>query len=684
MNKREQAVHMDNASRSAALSYQTQLTHHKLWLLVGLGSVGLVGQLFGIYASLGGSLLHILLPVGGTLISISALLLTYKKSYLVAERCLVALLIVAAYQLALSDPTGNYGLFLFFAVPAISFFLLGRREGLVWSLGILVSILLAIILAAGLGVHLPYGNDALRDFSISLIATSILFYLQEDLLTTSGEIITKHDRLLALKRDQLEAIVAAIGEGIFVISHDYRIVQVNQMACSLLKLTETQLLGRPIYDVIRFTQIGRADHLDPVASCFTRQQKIIINLQDSYLLQAQNNVHFPVSFTVSPLQHHSNSTGAVLVFRDSSEDKAAAIIIEQQVVEKTREVRKEWARILASIEGLITPFLMTDNQLNTVVKNQAMERLLKRQNIDQTDSVASIQQLLGDAFPIEKAAKYVMESGQSFTQDEIAVYPLFLQIAISPICFKDRVIGTVILIEDITDRKVTESSKSHFFSHIVQELQKPIQTMEELSAALGQALTQHNDPAELKKLANINQEVQRLKKIHHDFSDVVTLEHGKLALSKKPVDVADCIADITAELGPSASAKGLTLNAERSPENVRVIADQQWVKHILRCLVTNSISYTATGSISFNVQVDDNVRISVTDTGKGIPLRNQSLLFRKLQQASDSLLTREIARGTGLSLYMSRLVAIQMGGDLYLEHSEEGKGSTFTLVLPKP
>jgi signal transduction histidine kinase len=73
----------------------------------------------------------------------------------------------------------------------------------------------------------------------------------------------------------------------------------------------------------------------------------------------------------------------------------------------------------------------------------------------------------------------------------------------------------------------------------------------------------------------------------------------------------------------------------------------------------------------------------VTDTGKGISIENQRLLFRKFQQASNSLLTRDSTKGTGLGLYISKLIVELSGGKISLESSELGKGSTFVFGLPR-
>jgi two-component system sensor histidine kinase BarA len=75
------------------------------------------------------------------------------------------------------------------------------------------------------------------------------------------------------------------------------------------------------------------------------------------------------------------------------------------------------------------------------------------------------------------------------------------------------------------------------------------------------------------------------------------------------------------------------------------------------------------------------VKVLVSDTGPGISDENQRLLFRKFQQAANSFMTRD-ARGTGLGLYISKLLSEQMGGKIALEHSKVGVGTTFSFTLP--
>jgi signal transduction histidine kinase len=115
----------------------------------------------------------------------------------------------------------------------------------------------------------------------------------------------------------------------------------------------------------------------------------------------------------------------------------------------------------------------------------------------------------------------------------------------------------------------------------------------------------------------------------------------------------------------------------------QVFADHDRTRQILVSLVTNGIQCTSKGGVAVNLSVAKGmVQVAVVDTGRGIPAASQHLLFRKFQQASSSILTRESSNSAGLGLYISKLLAEGMSGHLYLKETKVHKGSTFVLELP--
>ena len=113
------------------------------------------------------------------------------------------------------------------------------------------------------------------------------------------------------------------------------------------------------------------------------------------------------------------------------------------------------------------------------------------------------------------------------------------------------------------------------------------------------------------------------------------------------------------------------------------MTDADRVKQVIYNFIGNAMKFTTHGSITISSEVKGRqLKVLITDTGSGIPLDRQHLLFHKFQQASNNILTRDTTRGTGLGLYISKLLVEKMHGKIRLEHSEEGKGSTFSFTLP--
>ena len=129
----------------------------------------------------------------------------------------------------------------------------------------------------------------------------------------------------------------------------------------------------------------------------------------------------------------------------------------------------------------------------------------------------------------------------------------------------------------------------------------------------------------------------------------------------------------------------LSLELREPKESIPAVwADKDRVKQVLINFIGNGLKFTKQGGVFVDLVVEENgcVKVSVTDTGIGIAEENQQLLFRKFQQAESNIHTRDTTKGTGLGLYISKLITEGMGGNIALEKSEVGKGSIFSFTLP--
>ena len=182
-----------------------------------------------------------------------------------------------------------------------------------------------------------------------------------------------------------------------------------------------------------------------------------------------------------------------------------------------------------------------------------------------------------------------------------------------------------------------------------------------------------------KQLSMIKRAGERMNRMIQDLLDVAKLEAGRLAIEAKPVEIAALLTEAEEMLRPLAADKGLTLETRVVPGLPSVSADGGRVLQVLSNLVGNAIKFTPSGgSVTIRAEPDGSgVRMSVADTGSGIPAEQLPRVFGRFWQANTS-----DRRGIGLGLAISKGIVEAHGGKIWVE-SRVGEGTTFYFTLPE-
>ena len=183
-------------------------------------------------------------------------------------------------------------------------------------------------------------------------------------------------------------------------------------------------------------------------------------------------------------------------------------------------------------------------------------------------------------------------------------------------------------------------------------------------------------------LERIRSAQARLLSLINDILSFAKLEQGEIRYDIRAVPLEDVLCATRAMVEPQLRAKQITFECdERSANGMQICADPDKLEQILLNLLSNALKFTPKGGrIEVRASASDGmVRITVRDTGPGIPRDHLKAVFEPFVQV-DSTLTRT-HEGTGLGLSISRELAQAMGGMLTVE-SEEGTGAAFTLSLP--
>lgn len=294
---------------------------------------------------------------------------------------------------------------------------------------------------------------------------------------------------------------------------------------------------------------------------------------------------------------------------------------------------------------------------------------------------------------ISNPVNRVLKTGENFSTRDLFVktqsgktIPIFLSVN----SIDEQNSGVVVVFRDISKELKENREQAEFISTASHEMRTPVASIEGyLGLALNPA-TATIDSRAKSYLEKAHENTKHLGELFKDLLDITRAEDGRLKNEPVVLDAVDFSRNIWEGLKIKAEKKGLTYIFEPDDHKTGELtispvffihADRDHLHEVLNNLFENAIKYTPSGKVSVNVVGDnDNVKISVTDSGIGIPAEDLPHLFEKFYRVDNSE-TRSIG-GTGLGLFLSRKLTESIGGSLSVT-SEYQKGSTFTVQLPR-
>jgi len=229
-----------------------------------------------------------------------------------------------------------------------------------------------------------------------------------------------------------------------------------------------------------------------------------------------------------------------------------------------------------------------------------------------------------------------------------------------------------------------EQSRHEFMARMSHELRTPLNAVIGFSRVLEKNRAGNQRPEDLHLLSRMRASGELLLRLVEDVLDQSTIERGQLSLIKEDADVAEIATRVAAHYRSDAAAKGLRLLAVLPESSASVRLDAARFEQVLRHLVDNAIKFTASGTVKLTLLVDADTnrpsRLTVSDSGMGIPADRIERVFAPFEQVDGS--TRRRNGGAGLGLALARELCEAMGCGLSVE-SQVGKGSRFTIRFPQ-
>ena len=186
----------------------------------------------------------------------------------------------------------------------------------------------------------------------------------------------------------------------------------------------------------------------------------------------------------------------------------------------------------------------------------------------------------------------------------------------------------------------------------------------------------------MKSLEKVFVSNERLIQLVEDLLNISRIESGRLDLKFKPSDLSQLAQSVVEELSGNAKKKGLVLEYKPPLKPLPLIKmDEEKIRQVVMNLVDNAIKYTKQGKIIVSLeQLKNNLKFSVADSGMGIKSDDMVNLFKKFSRGTGTFLVH--TEGTGLGLYVARMMIEAHKGNIWAESDGVGKGSKFCFELP--
>ena len=223
-----------------------------------------------------------------------------------------------------------------------------------------------------------------------------------------------------------------------------------------------------------------------------------------------------------------------------------------------------------------------------------------------------------------------------------------------------------------------DEMKEEFFATLSHELRSPLTSVREASHLLADEVAGPLTPKQARLVEIIQRSSDRLLRIVNQILDISRLRAGLLPLQHKPVDLERLVTRAAEELRPQAEEAKVTLERERVGQRFTISGDEDRLVQVVVNLLANAIRFTPAGGrvVARVVDAGSECEVQVEDTGLGIPASELPHIFDSYRQAHLG------KGGTGLGLSIVRGLVQAHGGRVTVE-SQEGKGSRFSVLLPR-
>ena len=342
----------------------------------------------------------------------------------------------------------------------------------------------------------------------------------------------------------------------------------------------------------------------------------------------------------------------------------------RQIAAQMDELRRRQTEFTAITEHMNEGLLIVDARTNLLFCNPSARRLLQIENVEK-QSVLAVNRSEDFREAVQRAL-----SGEHDLRT-LTLDGRIYQLMANPAMEDGRLAGAVLVLLDVTEREDREQLRREFTANVSHELRTPLTSISGFAELIRDGIAKPQDVQHF--AGNIYTEAQRLIALVGDIIRLSQLDEGD-EMPRETVDLLTLSQEAADDLKTAAAEKHIAIAVEGVSETIGGV--RRLLYEVIYNLCDNAIKYNVEGgSVTMSVgERDGKAFVSVADTGIGIAPEHQSRIFERFYRVDKS--HSKASGGTGLGLSIVKHAVQYHHGTVEL-HSEEGKGTTICILLPK-
>jgi PAS domain S-box-containing protein len=430
------------------------------------------------------------------------------------------------------------------------------------------------------------------------------------------------------------------------------ILDANDMMLKMLGYLPRQLLGQPLQILI-----PKDHYSDTQLHQFWEELRQGMSQSGEFCLTSQNGQDIWLRGAYNPILNGNGEVEKVLML---GADITAAKAQKEQIQELLQEAQNK---------------AQTMQRMNAELEEQQQQMRQQAEELHQSNQVLEEQQQ-----QMRQQAEELQQSNQQMEEQQ-----RLLQQQKETTDLMNSNLRQAQIELDARAKQLEQSNKykAEFLANMSHELRTPLNSIILLSQLLGRNPGGNLNAKDIEKVQVVHNAGKELLRLINEILDLSKIESGHMSLEVRTFPLTDLLTEQQAYFGPLAEDKGLQFEVENQTQHTHLTTDSSKVSQILRNFLSNAFKFTNAGHVRLTASDsghrDYPLRLSVQDSGIGIPPEKQALIFEAFRQVDGS--TSRVYGGTGLGLSIALELARLLQGRVELQ-STPNQGSTFSLLIP--